>query len=336
MFQVLISILAFVVACLAAYRAISVHLVLKKQKQNLEKQVSDLQRILKFRGNLASEIAHEIKNPITAILCSAETLDMILADKLDEDQRLTLRYIKEYGDNLHKLVSDFLDLSRAEAGNMDYSPRKVDLAQTVQSVMGLLEASAARKGVVLKNLTPGKNVCVHSDPVHLKQILFNLIHNAIKYTKKGGEVTVNCTKAAEQRRVQISVEDNGDGISQEKLDTLFDPYVKYENARDETVIITEAGVPQQGTGIGLAICKSLVELGGGQIKVSSVVDQGSIFSFSLEDTDPDSRKSKSIDQSAVLSENKEPEISSKPTEAAESNEEKSPTRPIFSNQHQSE
>ncbi len=254
---------------------------LLKQNSELAKQCADLQRILKFRGNLASEIAHEIKNPITAILCSAETLDMILADKLDESQRLTLRYIKDYGDNLHKLVSDFLDLSRSESGNMECNMQKLDLEKIIQSVTGLLEAIATRKGVILENVTMGKNISVLADPIHLKQILFNLIHNSIKYTEKNGKVIVNCTSSAEDGKLLISVEDSGKGIAPEKLSLLFDPYVKFENLLPETVIITESGVPQQGTGIGLAICKSLVELHGGKIMVHSVPGKGSVFSFTM-------------------------------------------------------
>jgi signal transduction histidine kinase len=290
MFQVLISSLALLVALIALARAFQDYKYIKKGKAQLERQINDLKRILKFRGNLASEIAHEIKNPITAILCSAETLDLILADKLDDNQRLTLRYIKEYGDNLHKLVSDFLDLSRAEAGNMDSRPDKVNLSSAVQSVVGLLQAIASRKGIKLLNQTEGKDFYVFCDPVHLKQILFNLIHNGIKFTKKSGQITVSCTKAAESKKVLISVEDNGAGISEEKLKTLFDPYVKYEGAVKETLLITESGVPQTGVGIGLAICKSLVELAGGHIKVSSVPGKGSIFSFTLNDTEAPSNE----------------------------------------------
>ena len=101
MFQVILAIISFFVACIALFRSLADHFSIKKQNKDLLNLVSELKRTIKHRGHLASEIAHEIKNPITAILCSAETLDLVLADKLDDVQRTSLRYIIEYGANLH-------------------------------------------------------------------------------------------------------------------------------------------------------------------------------------------------------------------------------------------
>lgn len=272
MLQALISFLALIVSLLALTRALSDHLKYKKRERELEIRISDLQRMLKFRGNLASEIAHEIKNPITAILCSAETLSLLLDKKLDENHKLSLRYIQEFGENLLKLVSDFLDLSRAEGGNIVGHPQSTDLAKIARSIIGLLEASAARKGVKLTNLIADKKVFVHVDPVHLKQILFNLLHNGIKFTPKGGEVAVRCTLAAEDHKVLISVEDNGAGVPPEKLQSVFDPYVKYETGDNQS---------GAGAGLGLALCKALVQISGGTIEMQSVLNQGTIISFSL-------------------------------------------------------
>ena len=275
-FQALIAVLALIVALLAFYRAFKDHLTLQKENKQLDSELNELRRVLKYRGNLASEIAHEIKNPITAILCSAETLDLLMADKLDANQKQSLGYIREFGDNLLKLVSDFLDVSRAEAGNIQSQPKKVDLASVTESVIGLLEASAARKGVKFTNSIESKDMHVYADPVHLKQILFNLLHNAVKFSNKGGEISVRGTKAAEEDKVLVSVEDNGIGIPNERLGELFDPYVKYETRQSAVIDTRNAGV-----GLGLALCKSLVELAGGKILVRSVVGQGSIFSFTL-------------------------------------------------------
>lgn len=279
MYQVLISLLAFGVAVLAYRRAWNDHFTLVKRNGELESELSNVKRVLKHRGNLANEIAHEIKNPITAILCSAETLDLLLAQKLDENHRTSLRYIREYGDNLLRLVSDFLDLSRAEGGNIQSNPLQIEVCDICQSIVGLLEASAERKQIKLHNLIQNKGIYVYADPVHVKQILFNLIHNAIKFTRRNGEISVSCTKAAEEGKVMISVEDTGVGMTSEHLEHIFDPYVKYEKAMSCAVDANQ--IKQGGVGLGLALSKMLVEASGGEIKVSSVPNQGSIFSFTL-------------------------------------------------------
>lgn len=242
------------------------------QLRKLRLHVSAHERALRQRGELASEIAHEIKNPLTAILCSAETLDLLIGDSIDPTHRKSLSYIREYGDQLLKLVSDFLDVSSTESGNMGSQPESVVIAPVVESIVGLLEANAIRKKISIKILIPEEGACAFVDPKHLKQILFNLIHNAIKFTEPGGEIRVAVETEFSNPELRISVRDNGVGMSKRDLERVFQLYARYDGrgtARDV------------GTGLGLALCKSLAKLAGGSIAVESELGVGSAFTVLL-------------------------------------------------------
>ncbi|RMG40499.1 MAG: hybrid sensor histidine kinase/response regulator [Candidatus Dadabacteria bacterium] len=261
---VILSCLSLVVALTACLRAFYDHFYYKKRLGAFHCSLKKLRRALKDRGDLANEIAHEIKNPITAILCSAETLDLLIGEEIDPMHRQSLRFIKEYGDNLLRLVSDFLDLSRAESGNISASPEMVVVKDVVESVAGLLRSNAMRKQINLRVLITDWELKAYVDPRHIKQVVFNLVHNAIKFTPVGGEVQVEVKSCFPAGEVNISVKDNGPGIPEEKAEKIFNPYIS-------------DGTSDAGAGIGLALCKHLVELAGGRIKLESKEGLGSSF-----------------------------------------------------------
>ncbi len=265
-------ILALLVAGLALWRAYSDHRFFQRRVCDLQRKVLDAERLLRLRGNLASEIAHEIKNPISAILCSAETLDLLIGKDLAEEHRISLRYIKEYGDNLLQLLSDFLDVSMAESGHVKARADSVQINQAVNSVLGLLESNAFKKRVKLRQLCAEENLIAFIDPKHLKQIIFNLVHNAIRFTPEGGEVQVVTERAFPSPFVTVYVRDNGSGIPNQELPGLFDLYARYEGNQPST---------GAGVGLGLALCKSLIELAGGQISVTSEVNVGTSFELKI-------------------------------------------------------
>jgi signal transduction histidine kinase len=267
----LISIVAFVGACAALRRAYLDHRRTVTELQRFRTQVLDLQSQLQLRGNLANEVAHEIKNPLTAILCSAETLDLLLGPKLDPDHRQSLRYIRDYGENLLRLVSDFLDVSRGESGLLECAPKQLEIEPVIDSVLGLLRANAQRKKIDLTYENACGPVQCWVDGRHFKQVIFNLTHNAIKFTPYSGKVVVRML-TGEDGHLCIEVEDSGPGIPPEQIPKLFQLYSRYE--RDENR-------SQVGIGLGLALCKSLVELNKGQISVESKEGQGAKFTVSV-------------------------------------------------------
>lgn len=268
MSALVLSISAVIVALCAFVRAWRDHTRLLKQERELRAQIQKAHQLLQQRGDLANEIAHEIKNPLTAILCSAETLDLLIGNTLQEDHRISLRYIKEYGDNLLRLVSDFLDVSRAEAGHVQARPEITPVIPCVESVVGLLKANALKKNIEVQCFAADVELDTNFDPRHLKQILFNLLHNALKFTPDHGRVTISVERDFPNPTVKIVVSDTGPGIPEEQRQRLFELYARYEEGRPEG---------SAGVGLGLALCKALVELNQGRIDCESSVGVGTAF-----------------------------------------------------------
>lgn len=272
MVWVVLSLIALICSLAALSRALLDHLTQKRQIADFQKRLVEAEKLLSRRGNLANEIAHEIKNPITAILCCAEALQHLLGKNIEESHHKSLQYIKEYGDHLLHLVSDFLDLSRAEAGLVETRLEPVSISNICESIVGLLQAFAIKKKITLTNYSVKENLMGYADQKHLKQILFNLVHNAIKFTPEGGEVHLMVRTDFPKPFICITVMDSGTGILATELPYVFDPYARFER---------EAAPQDTGAGLGLALCKSLVELGGGTIAVESCLGVGSSFEFTV-------------------------------------------------------
>ncbi|MCI5066611.1 hybrid sensor histidine kinase/response regulator [bacterium] len=242
------------------------------ENRSLRERADRAERNLRHLGDLANEVAHEIKNPLTAILCSAETLEIVLKDQVDETHRTSLRYMKEYGEHLLRIVGDFLDFSQAETERLHVRSERVSLRQSIDSVIGLLNAQAMQKGVTVK-VSGDEDLCIYFAPKHLAQILFNLLHNAIKFTPRGGEILIQATKDHSTQEVTLSVSDTGVGIAEERLQEIFEPY--------RTTLGSESDEQQvYGTGLGLALCRSLVRCHGGELGVKSALGVGTTFTFS--------------------------------------------------------
>lgn len=268
MVAIVVSVVALFVASVACVRACLDHMRDKRETAELRAKICQAQQLLQQRGDLANEIAHEIKNPLTAILCSAETLDMLIGANLHEDHRRSLHYIKEYGDNLLRLVSDFLDVSRAESGHISARPEITTVLPCVESVIGLLRANAIKKNITVHCSSSDPLLDTHFDPRHLKQIVFNLVHNALKFTPEDGEIHVVVERDFPNPVVKITVSDNGPGIPEQELERMFQLYSRYEG---------HAPSGSAGVGLGLALCKALVEVNNGTIECESRVGFGTAF-----------------------------------------------------------
>ncbi len=261
------------------------YLCARRELTVLRTKLHTAEKLITQRGLLANEIAHEIKNPITAILCSAETLDLLVGPSLDETNRKSLRFIREFGDNLLRLVSDFLDVSRAESHVIKAVPERVDIEKAVGAVTGLLRPYAQRKSIEIEchHLVDHWDAVV--DPIHIKQIIFNLLHNAIKFTPEHGKVQILCTTEFPEPWIKITVKDNGLGIPEAAQQEIFNIYGRYEgnDSRQEV-----------GVGLGLALCKNLVELAGGKIEVSSKQGIGTSFTVELPATPAEEKPNEQI------------------------------------------
>jgi CheY-like chemotaxis protein/two-component sensor histidine kinase len=224
---------------------------------------------------LANEVAHELKNPVTAIVCAAQTLEMLLDSTLDRSQRSALRHIKEHGEYVLKLMQDFIDVTRGACGHLKSSKQAVQIGQVAHSVVGILNPIAAKKRIDIELRVAQEERWLSVDPKHLKQILFNVVHNAVKFTSEGGSIVVSVGAAPNSSdqdggSIYISVKDSGRGIAPERLEKIFDARASFRGASVVAAATSPAaGESSEGCGLGLPLTKTLVDIEGGEIYVQS-------------------------------------------------------------------
>jgi signal transduction histidine kinase len=241
---------------------------LRRKNYQLEQQNLAIQEANRLKTEFVSMVSHELRTPLTSIQGYAE---LLLEDKqISGDERESLTIVKKNTDRLLGLINDLLDLSRMEAGRLDLHRTSLDLARLIPEVAGslrpLIEAKRQRLELDLGEALPA----VWADQDRVTQILTNLISNAHKYTLEEGNIMVAARQ--DDGFVRVDVSDTGIGVSPEDQTRLF---TKFFRAHERS---PQAG---GGTGLGLVICRLLVELHGGRITVSSAPGQGSTFSFTL-------------------------------------------------------
>ncbi len=256
--------------------------------REIEEKSHQLEIASKHKSQFLASMSHELRTPLNAIIGFSEVLlDPDLGSLPPEEQREFLSNILTSGKHLLRLINDVLDLSKIEAGKMELHPEAVSLEETVEGVLGTVKPLATKKQVqVGSSLAPGLPP-VWADPPRLKQILYNLLSNAIKFTPGDGRVTVTARPLTEDRPpeigafpgppssvplVEIAVADTGIGIPPEHLSRIFEEFEQVEDLSQPR---------QEGTGLGLALVKKLVEMHGGTIRVASTPGEGSTFTFTI-------------------------------------------------------
>lgn len=230
--------------------------------------VTGLRKLENVRKEFVANVSHELKTPLTSILGYAETLRQgALQDK--EQAPRFLEKIEGNALQLKSLVEDILKLSGIESGRLEFKPVPLNLYETIQSVWENFEGMARKKDVTFENRVEG-SLMVSVDPGAVKQVLGNLIDNAIKYSSAGGLICVSSTSQSGWCRVQVS--DTSPGISERDLPHLFERFYRVDKARSREV---------GGTGLGLAIVKHLVQAHGGEVGVESELGHGARFFFTI-------------------------------------------------------
>jgi two-component system, OmpR family, phosphate regulon sensor histidine kinase PhoR len=231
--------------------------------------VTELRRLERVRQDFVANVSHEFKTPLTAIQGFAETL---LAGALDdpENNRRFLEIIRNHAMRLARLTNDLLKLARIEAGKLELEFSSVGLLELIEACTETTLLKANRKEITLEITVPSQLPAVRGDAALLRDVLQNLLDNAIQYTPPRGHISVGAS--ATPREAIITVADTGIGIPLADSERIFERFYRVDAARSR-----EAG----GTGLGLSIAKHIVEAHGGKLWVESTVGQGSKFSFSL-------------------------------------------------------
>ncbi len=239
----------------------------------LERDVEYAKEADRAKSQFLATMSHEIRTPMNSVL---GFVGLLLDSKLSASQREYAETIKNSGESLLSILNDVLDLTKIESGALELEVTEFSLAEVIDSVVDLMGAHAYGKGIELAAYTdPRIPVSLKGDPGRLRQVLLNLVNNAIKFTHLGG-ITIEITPEQmtdAQCRLKFSVTDTGIGVSKDKVDELFNRFTQADAS-----ITRKYG----GTGLGLSICKQIVELMGGSIDVRSQTGQGSEFWFVLD------------------------------------------------------
>ena len=243
----------------------------RKQAEELRLENEELAHASKAKNEFLATVSHELRTPLTSIIGFSILLKEKKTGDLNEKQELFVGHILKSSEHLLNLISNILDMTKVEAGKIKLAIEKVSVPAILGETSGLVEQIAAKHNVVLKREIDPQLDFIEADRQRFKQILLNLLDNAIKFSKKeGGTVTLIAKKDGDT--AQFSVSDTGIGIKEKDIGKLFNMFRQ-----------VDTGVSRRypGTGLGLAISKQLVELHGGMIKVESNYGEGSTFTFFL-------------------------------------------------------
>jgi two-component system, NtrC family, sensor kinase len=243
------------------------------QNARLFQEIADKSRQLEAASRHKSEflanMSHELRTPLNAIIGFSEVLMQRMFGELNAKQDEYLKDIYDSGRHLLSLINDILDLSKIEAGRMELELTDFDLPTAIDTALTLVRERATRRGIALQKTLDERIGSVQADERKVRQVVMNLLSNAIKFTPEGGRIQVRAMPV--DGSVEVSVTDTGVGIAPEDQEAVFEEFRQ----------VGASAAKQEGTGLGLALCRKFVELHGGTIWVTSAVGAGSTFTFRL-------------------------------------------------------
>jgi signal transduction histidine kinase len=239
-----------------------------RMSDELQRLYQELEAASRHKSDFLATMSHELRTPLNAIIGFAEVLREEISGELNEDQLADVEEVLAASEHLLLLVNDVLDLAKVEAGSMELELSKVAIPEVLHSAVSMHSERAARGGVELTLTTEPKEITIVADSRRIRQVVFNLVSNAVKFTPREGRIDVSAR--LDDGRVEIAVADTGPGIAREELETIFE---EFKQATD--------GKRTEGTGLGLPLSRKLVELHGGRLWVESQPGEGSTFRFTL-------------------------------------------------------
>jgi PAS domain S-box-containing protein len=244
---------------------------IRRLSEKLESENRQIQESNRLKSQFLANMSHELRSPLNAIIGFSDLLYADGAPIAKEKQHQFIGHIRTSGRHLLQLINDVLDLSKVESGKFEFYPEPVDVAAVIEEVKNVLFTQIQRKRLEVELQTSALTVSVVTDPSRLKQALFNYLSNAIKFTAEGGLIVVRAMPEG-HAFFRIDVEDSGVGIAESDLPRLFVEFQQLDSSYTKR---------HQGTGLGLALTRRLIQAQGGSVGVRSVLGKGSVFHLTL-------------------------------------------------------
>jgi len=239
------------------------------QDLSQSRELVKLRQLDTMKDNFISTVSHELRTPLTSMLASLALVQQGFVGEISQRQSDMLQIIDRNAKRLKAIINDLLDLSRLESGRTQLNLEPVELDPLIRDCLGEMKPLATDKRIQLRtSLRFGGRL--RADPMKIQQVLINLVGNALKFTPEGGSITVESRRSKEGARIRVK--DTGCGIPRDQLDKVFQRFYQVEDTLTRS---------KQGTGLGLPICKRIVELHGGRIRVESEPERGCCFEFTL-------------------------------------------------------
>jgi signal transduction histidine kinase len=237
----------------------------------LDEKSRQLETVSRHKSEFLATMSHELRTPLHAIIGFSEVLHEQMFGPLNERQLAYLGDVLEAGRHLLSLINDILDIAKVEAGQVELELANVSLPETLRSGLTMHKPRADHAGVTLGLIVDPEDIVVQADDRKLRQVVFNLVSNAVKFTPPGGRVNISARLT--DGVVEVAVADTGSGIALDDQELIFE---EFQQAR-----IADGAQRPEGTGLGLPLARKLIELHGGRLWVESAPGEGSIFRFTL-------------------------------------------------------
>jgi signal transduction histidine kinase len=245
----------------------------EERTQELSKALEEIKAVSKRKTDFVSSVSHELRTPLTSIKGYASILLSEKLGKLPLEIKERLEKINRHSDELVQLVNDLLDISRLESGKISMKIEKLNLKEIIEGIKDLMDVQLKEKNIKFNFELSSDTEYVLADRQQLERVFINLIGNAIKFTPQGGAISIKTSSL--DGFCQIDITDTGIGIPEESLNSIFDEFYRVDNPINQKI---------KGTGLGLPLVKRIVEAHGGKIWVTSKLNVGSTFSFTLPKT----------------------------------------------------